>query len=428
MKIYFAHPTNTYNSDIEIQSINLIKSQIGLDNEIINPSSYITELNNIKSEKKRMEFCYNMINNSDIFIYLLNEKLTTGIRKEINYALSKNKRIYKIKYINNKLLLDEMTFNYINKTVEELNKNYDRSRWILKTKDDYLTWFKNNPEAVKLIKDQFDDENSFYVPHFNSVYYTDNFTKIITKKFCKQHNINYNLSLNHGFIDPRYQEAKITCPFFEESSLIIGYDTYNLPRIKNLTFEKLLECRTIHRNMRLCKDHNTIMGAYPTFDFDIKNETKKAGMNFFTQEVFNEYLKIVDLMHTYMNERWNEVKWKLAFSGNGLYVIMEKLIYKDYDLNEESFYKMWTKTVKEELPLLLKKNGIHHIVPEKKYGWQRYFKAIGTFHLSKERVSIPLNKDESLDYKWINEMTKIEKGLTENTFDEIINKAGNEWR
>ena len=339
MSIYFAHPISTYNTYIEIQSIKLIKSQIELQSEIINPSSFLKDLSEIKTEKKRMEFYYNKIDNSDTFIYLLNEKLTTGIRKEINYALSKNKKMYKIKYINNKLTLIEMTIDNINKIVEKINKKCDRTKWILKTKDDYLTWFKNNPEAVKLIKDQFDDENSFYVPHFNSVYYTDNFTKIITKKFCKQHNINYNISLNHGFIDPRYQEAKITCPFFEESSLIIGYDTYNLPRIKNLTFAKLLECRTIHRNMRLCKDHNTIMGAYPTFDFDIKKETKKAGMNFFTQEVFNEYLKIIELMHTYMNERWNEVKWKLAFSGNGLYVIMEKLIYKDYDLNEESFYE-----------------------------------------------------------------------------------------
>lgn len=427
MSIYFAHPINTYNTDIEIQSINIIKKHLGFQNEIINPSSFIKELSTIKSEKKRMEFCYDKINVLDTFVYLLHEKPTIGIKKEINYALSKNKKIYKIKYVNNIPHITEMSIDNINKIVQKINENCDRSNWILKTKDDYLKWFKNNPEAIKLIKDQFDDENSFYVPHFNTIYYTDNFTKLITKKYCKQHNINYNTSLNHGFVDPRYQEAKITCPFTEESSLIIGYDTYHLPRIKDFTFTKLLECRTIHRNMRLCKDHKTMIGAYPTYDFDIKDEVKKERKNFFTTEIFNEYLKIITLMQSFMNEEWNNIEWKLAFSGNGIYIIMEKLIYKEHDLTEEIFCSHWKNTIKK-IETLFKINGIKYIVPEKKYGWQRYFKAIGTFHLSKERVSIPLNKDEILDYKWLDEITKIEKGLCENTFTEIMNKAGNSWR
>ena len=424
MNIYFAHPINTYNTNTEIQSINLIKKQLGFQNEIINPSSFLKDLSEIKSEKKRMEFCYNKIDNSDIFIYLLHEKLTTGVRKEINYALSKNKKIYKIKYTYNNLTLIEMTIDNIYKTIEEINKNCDRTKWILKNKDDYLKWFKNNPEAIKLIKDQFDDENSFYVPHYNTTCYTNNFTKILMK-YCKQHNINNRV--NHGFIDTRYQEVKITCPFFEESSSMPGYDTYNLPRIKNLTFEKLLEYRTIHRNMRICKNYKTILGAYPTYDFDIKDEAKKEGKNFFTTEVFNEYLKIVNIMQTFMNEEWSEIEWKLAFSGNGLYIIMEKLIYKDHDLNDKMFSNYWGMSIKKIITLF-NKNGIKNIVPEKKYGWQRYFKAIGTFHLSKERVSIPLNKDEIIDYEWINEMTKIENGLNDNIFNEIVNKAGNSWR
>lgn len=426
MKTYFAHPINTYNTNIEFQCINLIKTQIKGHNEIINPSSFTNELSKIKTEKKRMEFCYSKIDESDIFIYLLHEKPKSGLRKEINHALSKDKKIYKIKYDNNNLVLIEMTIANIYKTIQKINKTFDRSKWVLKNKDDYLTWFKNNPEAIKLIKDQFDDENSFYVPHFNTVYYTDNFRKIITEKFCKQHNINYNKTLNHGFIDPRYQEAKITCPFFEESTLIIGYDTYNLPRIKNFTIEKLLECRTIHRNMKLCKNHKTILGAYPTYDLDIRKESKKEGKTFFTHEVFNEYLKTIDIMHKFMVDEWSDVEWKLAFSGNGLYIIMEKLIYNDYNINDETFQESWINSIKK-IEHILKKNKIKNIVPEEKYGWQRYFKAIGTFHLSKERVSIPLNKDEQIDYKWIDEMTKIENGLNNNTFNEIINKAGIHW-
>ena len=422
MIIYFAHPINTYNTEIEKHSINLIKTQIG--NEIINPSSFTKELSEIKTEKKRMEFCYNKINNSNIFVYLFHEKLTIGVRKEINYALSKNKKIYKIKQINNKLTINEMSIDYIYKTLEKINKNFDRSKWILKNKEDYLTWFKNNPEAVKLINDQFDDENAFYVPHFNTAYYTDNFTKIIIKN-CKQHNI--NIQTKHGFIDTRYQEAKITCPFFEDSSVIPGYDKFYLPRIKNFSFAKLLECRTIHRNMRLCTNNKTILGAYPTYDFDIKKEAKHEGKTFFTTEVFNEYLKVINIMQKFMSEEWYEVDWKLAFSGNGIYIIMEKLIYKDHNLNEEIFYKSWKESIKK-IENLFKENKIKNISPENLYGWQRYFKAIGTFHLSRERVSIPLNKDEQIDYKWIDEMTKIESGLNNNIFNEIINKAGNSWR
>ena len=424
MKSYFTHPISTYNTKFEQQCINLINVQIP-NISIINPSTFTDDLSKIKTEKERMEYCYTKIDEADIFVYLFQEKVKDGVRKELNYALYKNKQIYKIKYINNNLTITEMSDTNIQTFIENINKTTDRSKWILKNKEDYLTWFKNNPEAIKLIRDQFDNENSFYVPHYNTVYLTNNFTKPTITKYCKQHNI--NRTINHSFIDTRYQEAKITCPFFEESSLIIGYDTYNLPRIKDLTFSKLLECRTIHRNMRICKDHNTILGAYPTFDLDIIPESKKENKNFFIPEVFNEYIKVIDIMHKYLNEKWSNIEYKLAFSGNGIYFIMEKFIYKDNNIDEEIFYHSWKNTIKEIINLF-NKNNIRHIIPEKKYGWQRYFKAIGTFHLSLERVSIPLNKDEPLDYKWINEITKIENGLTQNTFTEIINRSGNSWR
>lgn len=80
------------------------------------------------------------------------------------------------------------------------------------------------------------------------------------------------------------------------------------------------------------------------------------------------------------------------------------------------------------LEKLLRDNGIKSIAVEKKYGWNRYFKVVFTFHLSYDRVAIPLNKEEELDYDWMNEITKIKTGLSRNVSLEIIEEAGKDWK
>ena len=66
---------------------------------------------------------------------------------------------------------------------------------------------------------------------------------------------------------------------------------------------------------------------------------------------------------------------------------------------------------------------IKNVIPDQKADWNKYFKVLGTFHGNLERLSIPLNKDQVQDYKWINEITDIKTGLEGNVFKEIVKKA-----
>lgn len=78
LKIYFAHPISTYDSDIEIKAIQLIKEKFP-DAEIINPK-------NIASHDM-LDF-YNVINECDIFVALVTESgISLGVLSELYYVL-----------------------------------------------------------------------------------------------------------------------------------------------------------------------------------------------------------------------------------------------------------------------------------------------------------------------------------------------------
>lgn len=434
-----------------------------------------------KKEQAILELCFEAIDSCYNFVYVIEDgvEIGNGLREDLAHAIAKKKKIFRISLKGRRLV--KMDKKNIINMVEYINKNQRfRSSWALKTIEDYSHFYEINKEAVELIKKQFGESiveskesnneskdkskskgSSACIPHYNSCFKTNNYS-MIAWTACTEHQI------KHAFIDPRKREMLITCPFTGLSTVAPGYSKLLLDRFDLDKLDELLKCsRTIHMTMNIFEnsvfkegivlrdiigdlgdtgvrniiekggksiaDVRKIIGCTPIIDLDIKKHFKEVGENgetgFFNKEIFNEYCKAVEIVREYMSVEWPGVNWRLGFSGNGLYVILEKLIFEDVGFGYGIWLVYW-KQKREKLEKMLKSNGVIRIGVEKKYGWNRYFKAMGTFHLDKDRIAIPLNKDIDLAefYDWLKYHTDINNGLKENIFKEIMDRAGDSWK
>ncbi len=480
-KLYFGHGSYLYGKDKEKECIGLILRKFGPGIIISNPRDLVSRfekaegekeekdrLKGRKKEKAIMDLCFREIDECAGFVYFIENgvEIGNGLRDEVGHALAKKKKIFRI--------FDEgivkMNKEYIYNVVDRWNNDLVwRDKWALKTSEDYSEWYRINGEAVDLIKKQFEigqvngngngnvDGGNFgdvaVIPHYNSCHKTGNFGGVIWTG-CQEHP-----GEQHAFIDPRYREMLITCPYTGNKMPAPGYSKLKLDRMKDLDIEELLAMsRTIHRTMNIfdesvftqgivlrdssgnivtngglpIADVRKIIGCIPVIDLDIKKDFKDLVDNsgkkgFFNRDIFADYGTVLGILRDYMDKEWPGVQWKLGFSGNGLYAILERMIF-----NEVGFgYGIWLKEWEQKRTILegvLKRNGIKSIAVEKKYGWNRYFKVVFTFHLSYDRVAIPLNKEEELDYEWMNEITKIKTGLSRNVALEINEEAGKDWK
>ena len=109
MKIYYAHPICFYESEIEKKQLTIIRSKFK-DAEIINPANY---------PSSSMDFYFSLVEKSEKIIFsCLLGKITSGVGKEVNYALNKGKEVY---MLNEKELVPiKVPVNYISRqsTVE----------------------------------------------------------------------------------------------------------------------------------------------------------------------------------------------------------------------------------------------------------------------------------------------------------------------
>jgi len=456
---YFSRETSITNEQKK-EILNKIKEKLP-DTDVVEfniPTSPYTEIN--KEVWLNKNYFFPLIDKCDNFIYILpctkngdtkkgSKKI--GVRAELSHAIEQNKEIFKI---NKELSIDKMDINTFN-IIYNNNKKY-RNEWILKTTDDYRKWYSNNIEAVKLIQSQFIEFNvnnkkamQAVIPQKNTLWSSNEFKKECVLKYCNVHH------KQHSIIDLSRQGLSFLCPYEETAETKFSYGKRKLDNINELEIKNLiLSSRVIHKlfwileeeafkpygfclkdekgNLILRKDgkeianENLIIGSEPVFDIDIKKEVKNNGGSFFDKNIFDEYTKVIESLKIFIENEMFGIDYKIGFSGNGIYFILQPIIFEEFDTNLSTFDEQWRIWI-SDFQNIINNKGIKNIHMENMYGWGRFFKAIGTFHASKERVSIPLNKDEVLNYKWIKEITNIQLGLEQNIFNEVINKAGNSW-
>lgn len=469
VNIYFARRSGLYGGTIDKWCIDLISNMniVGAVNKrirIIDPAVLIRErqkeIDKIESNRIKESFimekiCLPAIDNSDIFVYLLDKndiKLSPKVEVELDYAIRKYKKIFRIFQGNAGFKLVQMTNENIKHEIIKwcTNNNKDsigdkiRSEWALKNTDDYLKFYTINLDAARLIIEQFREGikgSMACIPHFNSAHKTHNYSSIIWCN-CPLH------QSRHAFYELRDKEFRRTCIYTGVRSVAPGYSKMKLDRFDDYRLRELLmTSRTIHRSMNIFDDNvfhqgivlrnmagnvvigkggksvadlRKIVGCIPLIDVDLDG-------SFFDVKIFRECIRVLDIIREYMDKEWPGVEWRLGFSGNGLYVIFDELIFEKYGFN----YGQWTihwKQKREILERLLRKNRIWKVKIEKKYGWNRYFKVMMTFHLDRDRLAIPLDKDKELDLEWIDYYTNIKNGLERDISKEIIDKAGSLWR
>lgn len=480
MKIFFSMPTDLYFTELEKEYRKVVEGIFPLcDNIIRFPSDYMSEINNATEGMKRRDrdkyisgFFLKKVEECDVLIYTNiytkdgNILFTRGVRGELSRALELGKVIYRLypESVSSVRLqkMDIQYFDTIVKSFDTIVKSYDYSMkgWVLKSVSDYVKFYENNPEAIGLMKKYFQSKigKCVVVPHYNYIYEIE---KYGASKFrgCKKHN-----NSRHSIILPKQEFTKL-CPYTEDKWIWADYSTVKLNPFPSGSgndgiMDLIKKTRTLHKLMYILrdssdfdpskegiayvnedgkipfergkpvKDYRKIAGVRPLFDIDIKDEYKQID-SFFEDSIFNEYQKVIDLFFKYYEndvEGGIDKNVRCIFSGNGLYIDLGEKTFESFDCSGfEEFDSEWSN-IRKTMQKIMNENGICKLQIEKGYGWSRYFKTVGTFHAKSERVSIPLNINESLDKEWIDEITKIELGLKQNVFNEIINRAGNNWK
>lgn len=474
MSTYFGHATTMYSGNLEKECMILIERKLDMD--IVNPALLDTNVTELKGKKltgKRLED-YKMkyvylpaLDKCDNFVYYLHEGvLTAGVDKEIQRAVLGRKNIYRIVDnivdTENRMSILNLNTTGIGIIAKRMNDDVNgvREKWALKNADDYIKWFKLNPEAVMIMKEQLTlvanmNEKLWrraMMTHESSCYATNDFKGVVLEVPCgEKHGY-----MKHCFINPLIQEKLATCPFSEDSRQMPRYSGLRLESL-DLMDEKeflryLVSSRTVHgstflfgekvfeenggiykRDSRgvLLKnkggkrivDYSLIGGMIPIFDLDLVG---KNGKDFYDTEVFEQFDMAVEVGRGFVEEEYSDATWKLIYTGKGMYFVGEPLIFDEYDIDGVKVdWMQWKGIWSKDLVLLgnlLKKAGIDKVVVDKKYGWSRYFKLAGALHLGIDRVAIPWNYNERLDRKYMDEHSCIQ--LESNIMKDAVKRAG----
>lgn len=505
MKIFFSMPTDLYFTELEKEYRKVVENTFllnDLNHNIIKfPSDYMDELNKATDGMKRRDrdkyitaFFLKKVEECDILVYVNtytadgNVLFTRGVRGELNRALELGKIVYRL-YLDfpwityraktflkidgkGKLVeLQKMDMTHFKTIADSYNYNVVEKEWVLKSVGDYIKFYENNPEAIELMKKQFESGvgTCVAIPHYNYVYQIEKYGTWKIRD-CKRHKDHSK----HSIILPKQELTKL-CPYLEDKWIWADYSTVKLNPFPSGSdgdggiIDLLKKTRTLHKLMyilkgeyggedRKCdyskegiayinedgkipfergkpvKDYRKIAGVRPLFDIDIKDEVKVVDA-FFEDSIFNEYQKTIDLFFKYYeNENENDIGGgsdrdvRCMFSGNGLYIDLGEHLFSDFDCKGfEEFDTEW-RSIRKTMQEIMNENGIKRLQIEKGYGWNRYFKTVFSFHAKSERISIPMNINESLDKKWLKEVTDIRLGLEQNISNEIIMRSGNNWR
>jgi len=110
MKAYYSHAMKLYWTKKEKEEIAIIEKCLP-NIEIINPPSYE---DNLRKKIEGMSFCYRLVDECGVVCFSrLDGVVTSGVGKEVNYALKKKKKVYEIK--NGKLVPHNSPLKHISR-------------------------------------------------------------------------------------------------------------------------------------------------------------------------------------------------------------------------------------------------------------------------------------------------------------------------
>lgn len=124
MKIYFAHPINTYETPVDEKCVQIIKDNLG--DQIINPSDPLIQRTFASYRKENpdtyMEFFKDLVSSCDTIVYLpfSDGMIGAGIWYEVKNVYKKGGKIYEIDLPTESL--SEVDFPYVDSnklTVED---------------------------------------------------------------------------------------------------------------------------------------------------------------------------------------------------------------------------------------------------------------------------------------------------------------------
>lgn len=192
----------------------------------------------------------------------------------------------------------------------------------------------------------------------------------------------------------------------------------------------------------LIADH--IIGLTPVFDIDspgiIKEdgtEDRKNRVDFFSVvPYFNDYIAVV------CKELTNRgIDYRQVFSGNGVHIVGQAYYPEEHGHDREKVFEFNDKFVtlikNINHRLKVQNNNVNintdlnvytYLSADKRSkSWNRFYKIPFSFHASRNRISIPLNKG-TIDAEWLKRVTSLDNIRKDSSIiDEILKCTENEW-
>jgi len=444
--IFAARAYQDYGSDYEIEKLKLIKEKF---NEEIIPLPIIDESSNlIKFGKglldKEVTNFFPLIDKCDIFISIpiwnnTNKdgskrsdrgNLTEGVKFETLYALSRNKKVYKIDgdkitQINisdsEELILELMILNKRNQLDEKM-KELIKQEKRLNIHSKIIDLYERNDNVINLMK-------SFLS--------------------CKKED-----AIKPIAIQPRY-------PLLKELNLPIRYYPYGTKTLYRITDLNMKDLKTtvgqMHfyecffddkvRDNKLIKQEFTdkmikwindgnkkedfkpwmvfndhVIGISIVFDID-------CGSNLFEKDTFNKAMILKNGTEEELDS--HGLKHKSSTTGNGINVISEPYFFKENDDNLKNCSNEIVKTYE-------KINNLYHKyidgvkIDPKRPDWQIYKKMPFTYHAKWNRITLPISDGSNIDREWLMKISDIDYFMNneKTNIKDVIEKSGwnnNNW-
>lgn len=193
-------------------------------------------------------------------------------------------------------------------------------------------------------------------------------------------------------------------------------------------YEFIFDASGINSSFTKNQKKKQIIGVSPVMDIDapsiFENEGTKNEVVIGRKSMFeftDDFNKTIEIIDGEMKEC--ELEYDISGSGNGIYIIGKPF----YSENAEEIYQYTDKFVEII-------NDVNHMkenkleIHDNQKAWSYYYKIPLSFHVGRQRISIPLRKGK-IDWEWMNKITDI-RNLNMNNVEsiahEIIKKS--EWK
>lgn len=191
-------------------------------------------------------------------------------------------------------------------------------------------------------------------------------------------------------------------------------------------YEFLFDKEGISSSITKNQKKKQIVGVSPVMDIDapsiFENEGTKNEVVVGRESMFgyiDDFNSTIELIDSELKEVGMD--YKVSGSGNGVYIIGEPF----YSEKEEEIYQYvdkFTELINDINNVKENKLEIH----DNAKAWSFYYKIPFTFHVNRQRISIPLNKGK-LNGEWMDKATDIKRlnmNNVKSVVSEIIKRSG----